>query len=189
MCVNFLHVDRIFVHYRKRSEFLRTFFEGNSVLFSMLSAVDARFDSCKWQENFFHLSLNFPSALCCTKYVSVFCGPFYSISSRFDVSCHCVFFRLYIPSLDCLFHFLSLSLSLFFFLSISFFVSNTSLRLLFFMKEGARNAGETAREIALFLQNSSTLFTPWKYERDVETVLAIRTFTPNLLYHLCTEDW
>lgn len=54
----FLYVDRIFLHNqtKKKNEFLYAFFEENSVLFSMLSAVDARFDPCKWQDNFFHLS-------------------------------------------------------------------------------------------------------------------------------------
>lgn len=115
--------------------------------------------------------------------VSVFCGPpFQRVALRRLVSLY-IFSPLHSQPL-CLFLslFLTLSFYLFLILSLSLFLRLIVSLSPFFTKEGARNeyTGETAREIAPFLQHSSTLLTPWKYERGIDRPLAVRTFTPAL---------
>lgn len=147
MSVNFLHVDRIFVSHQereRRANFYAHFFEGNSVFFPCCPPWTHDLIHVSDKKNFFtyHQTLS-PTCSLLHQCVSVFAGPFHSVLSRFDVSCHlCIFYT--ISPASHFFHSLSLSPSRIR-VSTSFFP--------FFAKEGARNeyARETAREIAPFL--------------------------------------
>lgn len=142
----------------------------------MLSAVDARFDPCKWQENFFHLSPKAPFPLCSLLHqcVSVFCGPpFQRVALRRLVSLY-IFSPLHSQPLSASFS-LSLSISHSFSLS-----SSRRLPVSFFLQKKGRETSTRGRQHAkLHLSyNIVAHFSPRENTKEAWTVLSQFVLSP-----------